>query len=417
MTSQEKFIRIFTGLQDSRFVLSRFFTRKEEKKWIYEVIPDNQPRLCSLCHREAFKHDQQWIQLKDLPMGVEAQEVIVKVRRWIVDCPHCGLRVKEHMPFRGLFGRITKRLEAYIEDLLATKMITVKDVARMFKLDYDLVYRIDFKVLEERLKSLPKPNPQHVAVDEKSFQKGHSYVTIVTDADTHDVIFVTEGRTQESLNRFFKWIGRRRCQAIETIAMDLHKDYHASAKHFCPKALRVPDKFHIVQELNRAIVKVYENLKPKDEKSEEAKTFNKETRWVIRRHLGNQSDHHMATLSELSEKNKPLFDAYVLKDYFISFFDFAKDEIKEAQAFLVHWVTEAWKTKLKPLQDFALYIKRHQQMLLNVIRTGKTSSVSEGINTKISAIKAICYGFHKVSYFCMKIWQRCGTLGKSYVPR
>lgn len=87
-----------------------------------------------------------------------------------------------------------------------------------------------------------------------------------------------------------------------------------------------------------------------------------------------------------------------------------KDEIKDAQAFLVQWVTEAWKTKLKPLQDFAMYIKRHQQMLLNVICTGKTSSVSEGINTKISAIKAICYGFHKVSYFCMKIWQRCGIL-------
>ncbi len=108
MTSQEKLIRIFTGLQDSRFILSRFLTRKEERKWIYEVIPDDQPRLCSRCHREGIKHDQQWIELKDLPMGLEAQVVVLKVKRWIVDCPYCWIRVKEHMPFRGRFGRITR---------------------------------------------------------------------------------------------------------------------------------------------------------------------------------------------------------------------------------------------------------------------------------------------------------------------
>ncbi len=41
-------------------------------------------------------------------------------------------------------------------------MITVKDVARMFRLDYDLVYRIDFKVLEAIVKVYESPNPPGV---------------------------------------------------------------------------------------------------------------------------------------------------------------------------------------------------------------------------------------------------------------
>lgn len=48
--------------------------------------------------------------------------------------------------------------------------------------------------------------------------------------------------------RFFRWLGKARYRAIETIAVDLHAPYHAS-----PWAIHVPDTFHITRERNRAM--------------------------------------------------------------------------------------------------------------------------------------------------------------------
>lgn len=409
MRSQEQFIRLFTGLQESRFVFKELDIDAEEKMWTYVVEPDERARLCSNCGHEAEKHKQQWIYLKDLPLGIQASVVRLKVLRWQVWCEACHGYFVEKMPFRGEAGRITRRLELYIEELVSNKMITVKDLARMFGLDWDTVYRIDMTLLMRRYREMPKPNPKHIAVDEKSFKKGHSYVTIITDVERAEVIYVSIGRSKKSLDEFFEWIGKERCQAIETIAMDLHADYHASAREFIPNAQHVPDKFHIMQRLNQAVDEAFRELTFK-QTGTLAYGLPRDIRWLIRRNLGNQSEKKMKSLESLKEMNQNLFEAYLLKDYFTNFFLFNASEIEPAKKFLIDWVVEAMKIKLKAFESFAGYVSRNIELLLNVIRTGRTSSICEGINTKISVIKRIAYGYRNIHYFMLKILQRCGVL-------
>lgn len=412
--SQEECIRLFTGLQGSRFELQHLEIKNEERTWVYHVVPDKQARLCSLCGHEAEKHEAKWVHFKDLPMGIQAQTVWLKVLRWQVWCPHCCVYVREKMPFRGESGRITRRLELYIEELVSTKMITVKDLSKMFGLDWDTVYRIDMNLLMRRYREMPKPNPKNIAVDEKSFKKGHSYVTVITDVDREEVIYVSKGRSKESLDEFFRWLGKKRCQAIESIAMDLHPDYHASARQYIPKAFHVPDKFHIMQRLNQAMDEAFRELTFK-QTGTLAYGLPRNLRWLIRRNMGNQSEQKMQTLERLKEANESLFEAYLLKDFFTNFFLFKAREIEAARKFLIDWVVEALKTKLKAFEDFALYIRKNIELLLNVIRTERTSSICEGINTKISVIKRIAYGYRNIDYFMLKILQRCGILGGSVI--
>ena len=412
MKNTQKFIRLFTGILGSRFDLEEFIEDWENRRWIYRIKPDERPRLCSHCGCEAAGHKRDTIQLRDLPMGCQAQVVKLEVERWIVDCSNCGLQ-KEKIPFQSEFGRITKRLEAYIVDLLTTKMITVKDISRMFQLSYNLVYRIDFEILRKKYRQRTKPSPKHIAVDEKSFKKGHSYVTIVIDVEKprgKNVIYVSAGRKKESLDEFFEWLGKSRCERIETMAVDLHKDYHKSVKGHCPKAKIVPDKFHIVKKLNETMDDVLREVIFK-KTGTLTQGVDKDLKWLLRKHLSNQPDLQMPKLEGLKEYNEELFGAYILKDYFMSFFAYEPNQLQEAKKFLIHWVTEAYKTGLNALKDFAGYIKRHEQILLNVIRTGRTSSVCEGINNKISVIKRMAYGYQKIEYFMLKILQRCGCLG------
>lgn len=138
--------------------------------------------------------------------------------------------------------------------------------------------------------------------------------------------------------------------------------------------------------------------------------------WVLRYKQENQSQKNLKSLEELAKINEPLYLAYLHKESFYAFFDFLPSEVKEAEDFLIKWIVEAFKSKLKAMVEFAEYIKRNTGILLNIIRTGRSSAISEGINRKISVIKAMAYGYRNINYFMLKIMQRCGVLGINWTP-
>ena len=96
----------------------------------------------------------------------------------------------EKLSFRAVHHKLTQRFVDHVEQVLCSKMFTVADVARLFEIDYSTVYKIDHEVLRRLVQELEIPDPINIAVDEKSFQKGHSYVTVVTDCDIQKVVWV-----------------------------------------------------------------------------------------------------------------------------------------------------------------------------------------------------------------------------------
>lgn len=99
---------------------------------------------------------------------------------------HCqmGYRVEE-MSFKSQKHFLTQRYVDYIEYTLCTKMFTVADVSRLFNLDYGIIYKIDHDVLLRLWQQAKVPDPIHIAVDEKSYKKGHKYVTPSTSPWRH----------------------------------------------------------------------------------------------------------------------------------------------------------------------------------------------------------------------------------------
>ena len=162
--------------------------------------------ICKHCgHAHDSYHDKEWIHLQDLPLG--NRKVIWKVERMRILC-HCqmGYRV-EQMTFKSQKHFLTQRFVDYISYTLCTKMFTVADVSRLFNLDYGIIYKIDHDVLLRLWQSAEVPSPINIAVDEKSYKKGHKYVTIVSDIDRKIVIWVSEGNDKDSLDEFFKILG------------------------------------------------------------------------------------------------------------------------------------------------------------------------------------------------------------------
>ena len=137
---------------------------------------------------------------------------------------------------------------------------------------------------------------------------------------------------------------------------------------------------------------------------------------VLRYKKENMKPGHLESLKTLSKINEPLYQAYLHKEAFYDFFLFKKREVQQANDFLINWIVQAYKIGLKALTDFAQYLSRHTEILLNIVRTQRSSAISEGINRKISVIKYMAYGYRNIQYFMLKIMQRCGVLGTLWNP-
>ncbi len=385
-----------------------------EDKIVVEVQANSdRERICSNCRKLTPKvHDQREITLKDIPYGLKECEWHVKFSRVKCECRQGPQN--EFLSFKSEKHNITKRLQDNVEFMLCSKMLIVADTARIFALNYNVVYDIDQDVLYRMIQSYEIPDPVSISVDEKSFKKGHSYVTVVTDADRRKVIWVASGNSKSSLDEFFQILGPERCSKIKIVAKDLHIPYKASCDEYIPQALQVADHFHVIQSLNQAIddcrkeLSVGSNLK-----IGKRKTIHR-MNWLLRVKKENLTEERVKSIESLQDINNELYKAYLHKEQFYNFFTFKTHEIRKAELFLTSWIVEAFKVKLKGLTDFAEYIARNTEILLNIIRTRRSSAVSEGINTKIGVIKAMAYGYKKIEYFKLKIMQRCGYLGQGW---
>tara|TARA_Y100000589_G_C27151517_1_gene629134 strand:+ start:221 stop:1540 length:1320 start_codon:yes stop_codon:yes gene_type:complete len=402
------------GLEGSNFTVTDVKVFETQVTWRIEHKDDPKyicPR-CEAVHNTAF--EKKWIKLQDTPQGFKRHIWYVKRARVLCSCSLNP--IVEKMDFRSKHHQMTKRFNDYIEMTLCSKMFTVADVARLFKLSYSVVYKIDHEVLLRLIQEHEIPDPIHLSVDETSFRKRRHYVTVVTDAGRGQVIWVSEGNRKESLDQFFRILGPERCAKVETVARDLHAPYASSCAEYVPHALQVADPFHVVQRLNDTIDECRKELSVGSALRVGKRRLIHRMNWLLRFKSENLRKDQFKSLEHLKRVNEDLYEAYLLKEHFYEFFEFKPSEINLAENFLVHWVVEAYKVQLASLKKFAEYITRNTDQLLNIIRTQRSSAISEGINSKISVIKKMAYGYKNIQYFMLKILQRCGALGRNWQP-
>lgn len=414
MAIPQYYLNRLLGIEKSNFEVVDIKIKDNEITWVLKHKP-NAAFICSRCGGAVTKaHSKSVITLLDVPLGLQRQKLLVE--RAKILCP-CSYRIRnEKIPFRSEYHRITQRFVDYIEMILCTKMMTVADVARLFNLDYGIVYQIDHHVLRRLIENQEIPDPINISVDEKAWKKGHHYLTLVTDRDIGKVIWVSEGRGKESLDEFFKVLGTERCRRIKTVAKDMHKPYAESCAEFIPQAVEVADSFHVVKHLNDTIDKCRRYLIESNETTKSKKKKLKSQMWVIRHKKENMSERTFAEFAKLEKINQPLFRAYLHKEIFYDFFEFKPLEISKAKEFLESWIKQAYTLGFNAMNDFAEFLERHFDSILNIIREQKNSAISEGINRKINVIIGMAYGYKCIEYLKLKILQRCGVLGKLWRP-
>src|SRR5699024_4849200 len=97
--------------------------------------------------------------------------------------------------------------------------------------------------------------PEVMSWDEYAFKKGKMSF-IAQDFDSLNVIAILDGRTQATIRNHFLRYPRKVRNRVKVITMDMFSPYYQLAKQLFPNAKIVLDRFHIVQHLSRAMIRV-----------------------------------------------------------------------------------------------------------------------------------------------------------------
>ena len=124
-------------------------------------------------------------------------QTLIHARVPRVDCDEHGVK-QAKVPWAEARSRFTLLMERFVIDVLR-ETATVEGARRLLNLSWDEVHGVMGRAVKRgkaRKKREPKPL---IGVDEKSFRKGHKYMTIVCDLAEGTVEHVSEGRSAESL--------------------------------------------------------------------------------------------------------------------------------------------------------------------------------------------------------------------------
>ena len=158
----------------------------------------------------------------------------------------------------GKHDRHSYRFEIKVIDLLlATKNQT--KTAEIMNCGFRLVNRILHRCVERGLKrrNIDTMPFEHISIDEKSYKKGHKYVTVVSHPKSGVILNVGEDRTELSTKELLEdTFTERQLKSMNTVSMDMWQSYINAINYVCPNAEIVHDKFHLIAYLNKGIDQV-----------------------------------------------------------------------------------------------------------------------------------------------------------------
>jgi len=382
-------------------------TRVEETAQCMLVYIDrlgNRLLRCGVCRRRCQQvHDirkqREW---RDLSMRKLPLQLRYHPRR--VECPRCGVRV-EDFPWAEPWARVTTALSNAVAVL--ARELSWKGTAREYGLNWKSVATIVKRAVQYGLKHRQRPPVHAIGIDEVSRRKGQVYLTVVYDLERRVLLWVGDERTEEAVRPFFtKEMGKRRCQTLRVVCMDMWAAYAKLVREHAINAQILFDRFHIVKHLNEAVDAARRDLW-RQLTTKQRVSF-KGTRWLLLKNPWNLNSSQQERLSTLVRWNSPLVRAWYLKESFQLFWTYRQPW--RAKQHLLKWMNSAMRSKLRPFKEFVRMLRSHLDGVLAWTETRLSNGAVEGMNNKIKSISHRSYGFRTATNFIAAIYHCCARL-------
>ena len=106
---------------------------------------------------------------------------------------------------------------------------SVSAASKLLGLDWDATHGIMKRAVQRGMSRRNTDSMEHIGIDEKSFGKGHDYVSVLTDLDQGRVLELVPGRTQESAEKLLKTLPESQRAKIKAVAMDMWQAFMSAS--------------------------------------------------------------------------------------------------------------------------------------------------------------------------------------------
>ena len=358
---------------------------------------------CPECDRECAIHDtakeRTWRHLDTMQFTT-----LIRARVPRGACPEHGVRTMQ-VAWAAPQGRFTMLFERFaVEVLLASG--SVSQACELLGLSWDTAQEIMSRAVERGLERRQLEALKHLGMDEKSFKRGQSYITLLTDLDESRVLDVVADRTTEAANKLWETLTPEQKQTVEAVAVDMWAPFIQTIQKQVPDADIVHDRFHISKYLGEAVDKV-RRQEHKELMAQGDETL-KGTRQLWLYNPEHFSAAQVTEFSALKDLHLKVARAWAAKELFSKFWEYEHEGW--ARRFFKDWFGWVSRSQLKPVVEVAQMLKRHLENLLTYMKHPITNAVTEGLNSKIQSLKSAARGFRNFGNYRIRILFFCGKL-------
>lgn len=362
------------------------------------IEPPREALCCSQCGgRHVHAKGGVTREFRSLPIGGKPVRLRMTVPR--VLCRSCFVDRQVKVGFADPKKSYTRSFARYVMEL--ARMMTLADVARHLQISWDIVKDIVGEDLERRFAQPKLRSLKRIAIDEIYLGKRHKYLTIVMDLDRGAIVFVGDGKGEQSLEPFWNRLRHSRAK-IAAVAADLSPAYSAAIRKNLPEAQLVFDRFHLVKLLNEHLTELRRELH-REATDQLHQQVLKGTRWLLLKRsadLDPKRDERQR-LQEALQLNASLATAYYLKEDLAQVWQQAGKV--SGRIVLDRWIAAAESSGIKQLMKFARTLQTHREGILNWYDHPISTGPLEGTNNKIKLLQRQAYGYRDLDFFKLKL--------------
>ena len=355
----------------------------------------NRRLICSGCGRRITDPaDITEREVRDLPCFQYRTTVVIELYR--VRCPDCGLKIEkvDQLPSKAPFS---KRFEEAVGE--ACESASARRVAKQFGLAESTVRAIDLRYLERWNAQRAKPALRQMGVDEIYLGKATKFVTVVSNLETGEPLWLGRERKKETLDEFFRTqLSRRQRQRIEAACVDMWEPYKTSIEEWSPNCAIVYDKFHIMQHANQAVDEV--RRAEFFRKGARMRGVVKGKRWLLLTRWVHLTADKRQQLNQLFALNRKVMKAYLLKESLERLWTYTYEGAM--LRYLKSWTLQLRWQRLRAFEKLANMLIDHLDGILNYCRVKVRFGVVEAINGNIKALLRRGRGYKNLRYLLLK---------------
>jgi len=312
------------------------------------------------------------------------------------------------VPWAERYSRVTHLMEAFVVKLLHA-CPTTQGVCELTRLAWSTVNGIMVRAVERGMLRRSEDDVPHLGLDEKSSERGHTYVSILTDIDRSRVLDLVPERKLAAAKSLLETLSPTQRASVKAVAMDMWPAFMSAVQTCIPQADIVHDRFHVSKYLGEAV----DTVRKQEHRSLALAGTSPLTgsKWAWLKSYADGRSSEAVSFRALNQLNLKTSRAWRIKETFTQFWCY--HYTGAAQRFFAAWSNNAMRSRLEPIKKVVKMLRRHLTGLLNYSEHRINNACAEGFNSAIQLIKANARGFRNFINYRARILFHCGKLDMS----